>query len=359
MLARDKEPGLQAPPAPSHGALDEVPRRYDAVLYLSFGGPEGPDEVVPFLENVTRGRGVPKERLEAVAEHYYLFGGVSPINAQNRAVISSLSAELELNGPKLPVYWGNRNWHPFVSDTLRRMQADGVRRAAAFVTSAFSSYSACRQYREDIGRARDSCGKGAPEVDKLRQFYNHPGFIEPQAENVGAALAAIPDGRRAGARLVFTAHSIPVSMARTSSYVAQLEEACRLVAERASPSHSWDLVYQSRSGPPAIPWLEPDVSAHLRRLRAQETSDVVICPVGFVHDHLEVRFDLDIEAAATAGGIGINMVRAETVGAHPSYVRMIRDLILERMDPSRPRSALGGFESSHDICAIDCCPAPA
>lgn len=341
----------------SHGAPDDVARSYDAVLYLSFGGPEGPDEVLPFLEQVTRGRGVPRDRLEEVAHHYRLFGGVSPLNAQNRAVIKALEEELTESGPHLPVYWGNRNSAPFIADTMRRMRDDGVRRAICFVTSAFSSYSGCRQYREDIARAQAEVGDGAPEVDKLRVFYNHPGFIQPQIEKVGIALAGIPDERRAAAYFVFTAHSIPTSMAETSSYVAQLREACRMVAD-ATGGHAWDLVYQSRSGPPQVPWLEPDVTEHLEKLHTDGVTDVVVIPVGFVSDHLEVRYDLDVEAAATAARLGLNMVRAEAVGAHPAYVRMIRELIQERMEPAPRRVALGELGPSHDICARDCCPGP-
>jgi ferrochelatase len=231
---------------PSHGSYDEAERSYDAVLYLSFGGPEGPDEVMPFLEHVTRGRGVPRERLEEVAEHYQLFGGVSPINDQNRAVIEALEQRINL-----PIYWGNRNSEPFVTDTVQRMADNGVKRAICFVTSAFSSYSGCRQYREDIAAAQEAVGSGAPKVDKLRVFFNHPGFIEPQIEKVRAALNEIPEERRATAHLVFSAHSVPVSMAETSSYVDQLLEAARLVSE-ATGDHPWELAYQSRSGPPAF-----------------------------------------------------------------------------------------------------------
>ena len=238
------------------------------------------------------------------------------------------------------------------------MRDDGVRRAAAFVTSAFSSYSACRQYREDIAAALEAAGPQSPEVDKLRLFYNHPGFIEPQAQKARIALEAIPQERRAAAHLAFTAHSIPVAMARTSSYVAQLLEACRLVAERSGGDHAWELVFQSRSGPAAPPWLEPDISDHLEALASGGVTDVVVVPIGFVSDHLEVRFDLDIEARRAVASLGINMVRAETVGAHPDYVRMIRDLVLERVEGRDTRAALGRFPASHDLCAADCCPPP-
>ena len=339
----------------SHGRRDDQPHEYDAILYLSFGGPEGPDEVLPFMENVTRGRGIPRERLIEVSEHYQLFGGVSPINAQNRAVIAALRELLDVEGPHLPVYWGNRNWHPYVTDAVRQMKEDGVRRAVAFATSAWSSYSGCRQYREDIARAIDEVGEGAPEIDKVRHFFDHPGFIGPQALRVTTALAAIPEERRAGAHLAFSAHSIPIAMAEVSSYEAQLEEACRLVAEEVGRDHPWELVWQSRSGPPSVPWLEPDIGDHLATLHDKGVTDVVVVPIGFVSDHLEVQFDLDVEAAEIATDLGINMVRAGAVGAHPDYVRMIRDLVVERMEAAPERPSLSPIGPSHDICDPDCC----
>jgi protoporphyrin/coproporphyrin ferrochelatase len=341
--------------SPSHGERDHAAHRYDAVLILSFGGPEGPEQVMPFLENVTRGRGVPRERLEKVAEHYYLFGGVSPINAQNRALVEALSALLSSSGPQLPVYWGNRNWHPFIEDTLATMRDDGIRRAITFVTSAFSSYSACRQYREDILRAQVAVGEGAPVLDKLRHFFNHPGFIEPQVENVQRALEGMPIERRRDARLVFTAHSIPAAMADTSSYVTQLEEASRLVAEALGRKDEWDLVYQSRSGSPRTPWLEPDVCDHLEDLSKKAIRDVVLVPIGFVSDHLEIAFDLDIEAKEKAKECSVGFVRAATVGTHPRFVEMIRELITERTSGASDRVALGDLGASHDVCAHDCC----
>ena len=337
---------------PSHGAFDEGARSYDAFLYLSFGGPEGPDEVMPFLQHVTRGRGVPPQRLEEVADHYLRFGGVSPINEQNRAVIAALEQKLDL-----PIYWGNRNSPPFLTDTMQTMTRDGVRRAICFVTSAFSSYSGCRQYREDIALAQTEVGIDAPRVDKLRVFFNHPGFVEPQSEQVVAALGDIPAERRPETHLVFTAHSIPMSMAESSSYVEQLMEASRLVSE-ASGGNPWDLVYQSRSGPLQVPWLEPDVTEHLEKLAAEGVTDVVVVPVGFVSDHMEVRFDLDVEAAETAERLGLNMVRAGSVGAHPAYIDMIVELVQERMTARPDRRAAGLLPPSHDICARDCCPAP-
>lgn len=325
------------------------------MLVVSFGGPEGPDDVLPFLRNVTAGRGVPDERLEEVAHHYRLFDGVSPLNAHNRALVCSLGAELAAAGHDLPVYLGNRNWHPLLADTLRQMAADGVRRAAAFVTSAFASYSGCRQYREDLARGRAGVGPGAPELDKLRLFYNHPGFVEPQATQVRVALAAVPEARRPDARLVFTAHSIPTAQADRCDYVEQLTEACRLVAQRAGGDHPWDLVYQSRSGPPHVPWLEPDVVDHLGALARRGVTDVVLVPIGFVSDHLEVRYDLDVEAARAAADLGIHAVRAGTVGADPRFVRMVRELVEERMTAAPQRAALGRHPPSHDRCPDDCC----
>jgi protoporphyrin/coproporphyrin ferrochelatase len=337
-------------------AMEHAP--YDALVVVSFGGPEGRDDVMPFLENVTRGRAVPRERLLEVAEHYFRFGGVSPINAQNRALLDALRAELGARGPALPIYWGNRNWHPFLAETLRRMAADGVRRALAFVTSAFASYSSCRQYLEDIARARAEVGPEAPEVDKLRLFWNHPGFIEPMVERVETALDAFPPVSRAGAHLAFTAHSVPLVVAEMSAYQAQLEAACALVAERLATRRPWRLVYQSRSGPPTAPWLGPDIGEHLAALRAEGATDVVVAPIGFVSDHLEVRWDLDREAAARARDLGLGFVRAETVGLHPRFVAMIRELVLERT-VGAPRRALGAHGPAPDNCPAECCPAPA
>jgi len=352
---------------------------YDSLLIVSFGGPEGPEEVLPFLENVLRGRNVPRERLLAVAEHYQHFGGVSPINAQNRALIAALEGELRTYGPQLPIYWGNRNWRPLLADTLRQMAADGRRRALAFVTAATSSYSSCRQYLENIAAAQAEVGPSAPAVDKLRAFFNHPGYIAALVDRVSAALDQLPESQRRDAVLVFTAHSIPQSMAQTSRYQQQLEEASRLVfaglgavlarnaddgnlsRERASlglVDNRWRLVYQSRSGPPSQPWLEPDVCDYLRQLHAAGVQSVVVVPIGFISDHMEVLYDLDTEAAAVAAELGLNLVRAGTAGTHPRFVEMIRELIVERMDPSQPRLALGECGPSHDVCPADCCPRP-
>jgi len=330
-------------------------RGYDAVLVVSYGGPEGPDDVLPFLENATRGRPVPRARLLEVAEHYAHFGGVSPINSQNRELVAALERELATHGLALPVYLGNRNWHPFLTDTVRRMRDDGVRRAIALVTSAFSCYSGCRQYREDVARALELIGGDAPEVDKLRVFFNHPGFIEANAASLVDALGEVPADRRSRARVLFTAHSIPLAMARSSAYEVQLREASRLVAGAAGIG-SWDLVYQSRSGSPQLPWLGPDVCDHLETLAGGSVRDVVILPIGFLSDHMEVLYDLDSEARQKAADLGLTLVRARTVGTAPAFVAMLRELIQERMADRPERRALGPLGPSHDICPLDCCP---
>lgn len=325
---------------------------YDALLVVSFGGPEGMDDVMPFLENVLRGRNVPRERMVGVAKHYELFGGVSPINGENRKLIAALDKELEAKGPRLPIYFGNRNWHPMLADTLREMRADGVKNALAFVTSAYSSYSSCRQYLEDIERARDSVGPDAPRVEKLRACYNHPGFIEANIANVRAALEQIPEARRSQAQIAFTAHSIPESMAKNCDYEAQLRETSRLISDRLDVK-DWRLVFQSRSGSPAQPWLGPDVCDHLRELRG--VKDVVVAPIGFVSDHMEIIYDLDTEARALSQELGLNMIRAATAGTHPAFIEMIRELIMERIDPETPRRSLGVNGPRGDVCPPGCC----
>jgi ferrochelatase len=255
----------------------------------------------------------------------------------------------------LPVYWGNRNWRPYLADALREMKAAGVRRALAFFTSAYSSYSSCRQYLENIADARKAAGAEEIEVDKLRAYYNHPGFVEPMVESLTTALGAIPPDRRGEAHVLFSAHSIPLAMAENCRYEAQLRETSRLAAEDAGVAR-WRLVYQSRSGPPSQPWLAPDVCDVLREIAAQNGSrDVVILPVGFISDHLEVLYDLDEEAHGVAGELGLNLIRAATVGTHPRFVAMIADLIEERIAPAADRPALGTFGPSHDICPADCC----
>jgi ferrochelatase len=329
---------------------------YDAILLVSFGGPEKPEDVIPFLENVVRGKNVPRERMLAVAEHYYHFGGKSPINDQNRALIAALRTELEANGPRLPVYWGNRNWHPMLTDTMAHMKADGIQRALAFVTSGYNSYSSCRQYRENIENAQAHVGEGAPQVDKIRAYFNHPGFIAAATDRLREALNRIPPERRAATHLVYTAHSIPLSMAENYRYSEQLREAARLVSAELRHSNA-PLVYQSRSGPASQPWLGPDILEHLREVAAgQRVRDVVIVPIGFVSDHMEVAYDLDIEARKLCRKLGLNMVRASCVGTHPKFVAMIRELILERMEPGRDRRSLGLLGASHDVCPEGCCP---
>lgn len=331
---------------------------YDALLVVSFGGPESKDDVIPFLENVLRGKNVPRERLLTVAEHYYHFDGKSPINQQTRDLISAIQGELAAHGPKLPVYWGNRNWHPMLAETLHKMQQDGVHRALAFVTSAYSSYSGCRQYREDIARAQNEVGPGAPQIDKIRAFFNHPGFVDATEDRVREAVRQIPADPKQNVQIVYTAHSIPISMANTSDYVKQLEEVRRLVSERLEIENNV-LVYQSRSGPPGQPWLEPDVLDHLREVKAKNlASAVVLAPISFISDHMEVLYDLDIEARQLCESLKLPMARAKTVGVHPKFVSGIRDLILERMDPRTERRSVGSMGPRPDACADDCCPAP-
>ncbi|MDE3181121.1 MAG: ferrochelatase [Acidobacteriota bacterium] len=333
--------------------------KYDALLVVSFGGPEKNEDVIPFLENVLRGRTVPRERMLGVAAHYYRFNGRSPINDQNRELIRALDAELAENGPALRIYWGNRNWRPLLADALRTMKNDGVRRALAFVTSAFSSYSSCRQYRENIEQARLDAGESAPVVDKLRVFYNHPRFIYAWIERVREALGEFPPGRLDTVELVFTAHSIPQAMAAQCAYVRQLEEACGLISAGLG-GRAWKLVYQSRSGPPAQPWLEPSIHDYLKEIaRRGSRKDILIVPVGFVSDHMEVVYDLDVEIHGLCRELGLNYVRPRTPGAHPEFVRMIRELIMERMELDAPRRALGSMGPNHDICPADCCLPPA
>jgi protoporphyrin/coproporphyrin ferrochelatase len=350
---------------------------YDAILVVSFGGPEKHEDVLPFLENVLRGRNVPRERMLAVAEHYYHFDGKSPINQQTRELISAIKNELAQHGPRLPVYWGNRNWHPMLADTLRQMKADGVGRALAFVTSVYSSYSGCRQYREDIARAQAEVGDGAPQIDKIRIFFNHPGFLAATEERIQDAVGELASVReleskspllakpaRNGApicpaevQVVYVAHSVPMSMATTSDYGKQLEEVRRLSSAALGIKND-ALVYQSRSGAPGQPWLEPDILDYLREVKAKNlASAVVIAPISFISDHMEVLYDLDIEAKQLCDSLGLPMARAKTVGVHPKFIAMIRELILERTEGAERRS-LGTLGAREDVCAEDCCPAP-
>ncbi len=332
---------------------------YDAILVLSFGGPEGPDDVIPFLENVLRGKNVPRERLLEVAEHYYHFGGISPINSQCRELIDALRAELDEHEIRLPIYWGNRNWHPMLAETLQQMHNDRIRRALCYITSGFSCYSGCRQYREDIVKAKAEANTPDLEIHKLRVFYNHPDFIDVVARNVQAAIDEFDAAVRDDVRICFTAHSIPFSMSSTSDYEKQLHESCRLVAEKLSLSADrWDLVYQSRSGRPQDPWLEPDICDHLRSLSEDGIASVVISPIGFLSDHMEVMYDLDDEARKVCDKVGITMHRAATPGHDVQFVSMIRKLLQERLSNGE-RQAIGRFGPNHDICPEDCCPAPA
>ena len=331
---------------------------YDALIVISFGGPEGMNDVIPFLENVLRGKNVPRERMLAVAKHYELFGGVSPINAQNRQLIGSLQREFAANGPHLPIYFGNRNWHPLLPDTLSQMRDDGVRKALAFVTSAYSSYSSCRQYLENIEAARANV-PGAPQVDKIRAFYNHPEFIRANVEQIEAALAELAETRREDIHLVFTAHSIPQAMSASCDYASQLQEAARLIyfelGDGKPGLSGYSLAYQSRSGSPAQPWLEPDICDHLKTLKTAGVAVVIVAPIGFVSDHIEVLYDLDHEAQEVAKQLGINMRRARTAGSHPAFVKMIRELVLERMDQTVEKRFMGNEGVRPDVCAPGCC----
>jgi ferrochelatase len=331
---------------------------YDAILVVSFGGPESREDVIPFLENVLRGRNVPRERMLAVAEHYYHFDGKSPINQQTRELIAALENELAQHGPKLPVYWGNRNWHPMLPDTLRHMKNDGIKRALAFVTSAYSSYSGCRQYREDITRAQNEIGTGAPQIDKVRAFFNHPGFLEATEDRLREAVSQLPADARHNVQVVYVAHSVPLSMANTSDYVKQLEEVRRLSSEAIGIKND-ALVYQSRSGAPGQPWLEPDILDYLREVKARNlASAVVLAPISFISDHMEVLYDLDIEARQLCDSLALPRARAKTVGVHPRFIAMVRELILERTTEGAERRALGSLGPRQDVCEENCCPAP-
>jgi ferrochelatase len=357
------------PPTPD---LSDPPSAepYDALLLVSFGGPEQAADVMPFLENVTRGRGITQERLEQVGEHYFALGGRSPINDQNRALVAAVEADFASHGVDIPVYWGNRNWDPYLADTIAKMSADGVRRAACFVTSAYASYSGCRQYRENLFDALTGV-EGPPRLDKLRHYFNHPGFIEANVEETLLALDRLPPEQHTAARLVFVTHSIPTGMADTSgpnggAYVAQHLSVADLVADavatRTGTLRPWDLVYCSRSGPPQTAWLEPDINDHLGSLAERGVETVVVVPIGFVSDHMEVVYDLDTEAAATAARLGMTFERARTAGTHPAFVTAVRDLLVERASVERGtplvRRALGELGPAWNLCAPHCCPNP-
>lgn len=352
----------------THPAAEPPPRLPDpdALLLLSFGGPEGPDDVRPFLENVTRGRGVPPERLDDVAQHYLHFGGVSPINALNRQIIADVQAELDRQGITLPVYFGNRNWHPLAEATLAQMQTDGVRRALVFPTSAWGGYSGCRQYHEDIARARDSVGTGAPDLVKIRQYFDHPLFIATMADAVTAAMGTLRPEDLVGVRLVFTAHSVPDAADVAAGppeeggrrYSRQVAEASRLVAAAAGVTE-FDVVWQSRSGPPQVPWLEPDIVDHVQALHDAGVPAVVVCPVGFVSDHLEVVWDLDTEAVDKAAELGMTLVRSATAGPDPRFAEMVVELVREHTDAAAPRRSsdvgAAGCTRNGQPCAVACC----
>ncbi|MCW2857448.1 MAG: Ferrochelatase [Marmoricola sp.] len=343
---------------------------YDALLLVSFGGPERADDVVPFLRNVTAGRNVPDQRLIEVGAHYQLFGGRSPINDQNRALLEAIREDLDAAGLDLAVYWGNRNWDPFLTDALEQMKADGITRAACLVTSAYSSYSGCRQYRENLADAVAAV-PGAPRLDRLRAYFNHPGFVEPNVDATLTALAKLPADLRSVAHLVFVTHSIPeamnassgpIGLAYSHQHVTVMDEIGDRVREETGHRYPASLVYCSRSGPPAVPWLEPDVNDHLVTLRASGVRAVVLVPIGFVSDHMEVIYDLDTEAAATAEKLGMAFERAATAGVDPRFVAMVRDLLLERAAVERgedvERAAVGPVPPAWDVCAAGCCANP-
>jgi protoporphyrin/coproporphyrin ferrochelatase len=343
--------------APAESAID-----YDAILVVGFGGPERSEDVLPFLENVTRGRGVPRERLLSVAEHYYHFGGASPINAQVRELIEALRLELTANGINLPIHWGNRNWHPMLEDTVAKLKGNGVKRALAIVLAAYSAYSSCRQYREDIARAQASAGANALQIDKLRVFYNHPEFIAANAERVREAIEPWPRTHDDEFHLAFTSHSIPLSMAQSCDYGRQIRETCRLVALAVGVGpERWASVYQSRSGRPEDPWLGPDILDHLKELKQRGVPQVLIHPIGFLSDHLEVLYDLDVEAKSLCDELGIEMARSRTVGTHSRFVTMLRMLVEERIGATlhAQRLSMGLFGPSHDVCPETCCLPPA
>jgi ferrochelatase len=340
---------------------------YDALLLVSFGGPEKREDVLPFLERVTRGRGVPPERIEEVAEHYFRFGGRSPINDHMRSFVAAVEEDFRSNGLDVPVYWGNRNWDPLLPDTLRRMAKEGVERAACLLTSAYSSYSGCRQYRENLAEAVAEVDD-APRLDRLRHYYNHPGFVEPMVDSTLSALAELGDRVRHDAHVVFVTHSIPKAMNDTSgpsggAYLAQhvsvAEEITERVRQETGHRYASELVFCSRSGGGEAPWLQPDVNDHLEQLAGDGVEGVVVVPIGFTSDHMEVVHDLDTEARETAQALGVEYVRASTAGVDPRFVSMVRQLLLERAMAERgedpPRAAVGSLAPSWDVCPAGCC----
>jgi ferrochelatase len=352
----------------------ERPTAYDAVLLLGFGGPEGQDDVIRFLRNVTRGRGIPDDRLEEVAHHYRHFGGISPINEQNRQLRTALVAELRDRGLQIPVYGGNRNWMPYVSDALENLHRDGHRTVLAIATSAYSSFSSCRQYREDLADALEVTGLGGIiSVDKVRQYFDHPGFIAPFVDGLKDAVASLmiedPDlDFERDVEVLFSTHSIPqadadrsgppeLRLGRGGAYVAQHRAVAETIMTRAGLPSPWQLVFQSRSGAPSVPWLEPDVNDAIRELPRRGRRAVIIVPVGFVSDHMEVMWDLDTEALETAQRVGLRAIRTSTPGCDPAYVAGLTDLIVERLNGT-PRSGrphetpIGPW---FDVCRTGCC----
>lgn len=328
----------------------------DAFLLVSFGGPEGPEEVIPFLERVTAGRGIPAARLELVGKHYFDRGGISPINGHCRSLLADLRAAFVAAGITLPLYWGNRNAPPFLDDVVAEMHADGIEHAVAFVTSAYSSYSGCRQYRENIAAARDAVGVAAPTIDKLRVFFNHPGFIEPTGDALAETLASLDPQTT---HVFFTAHSIPSASAATCDYEDQIRNAAELVIERVAADGNavapWSLAWQSRSGPPSMPWLEPDINDAMRAL-SDGTTDVVVVPIGFISDHMEVLQDLDTDAAATAAELGVGFNRVATPLGDERFTAMIVALVQEQLSGLSPKS-LGDIGLVPEQCSATCCPA--
>jgi ferrochelatase len=341
--------------------MSSAPGPIDSILFVSFGGPESPDDVIPFLENVLRGKPVPRERMLEVAEHYYHFGGISPINAQNRDLIDRLQQSLSQQGIDLPIVWGNRNWKPYISDALSLLKERGLNYPLPIFTNMFSSYSGCRQYRENILTSQQHLGDHAPSTaPRLRFGFNHPLYISAQADLTGQALSKLPEALSSQATLLFAAHSIPTSMAQNCKYETQLREAAKLVADRVGHSR-WQLVFQSRSGPPQQPWLEPDICDRINQLKEEGCRAVAVVPLGFVSDHMEVMYDLDTEAKQLCGQLGIAFSRAAAVGTHPDFIAMLVDLIKERLDPSVDKACIGDLPPLHDVCPENCClyPRPA
>ncbi len=333
---------------------------YDALLLVSFGGPETQDQVIPFLERISHGRKIPESRLAEVAERYNQFDGVSPINERMRSLSSTVSAELETRGHDLPVFWGNRNAPPFLTDVVADLRDTGVKRVLAWIASPYSSYPSCRQYREDLDAARQSVGSGSPVIDRVRPHHDHPGLIETAADRLTEALAQLPSDRRAGAHLLFSAHSIPVSMAETCAYEEQIVDAAQLVSQIVDPKgrHPWDVVWQSRSGSPQTPWLEPDIGDRITELSTFGTQAIATSPIGFAIENFEIKWDLDIEAANRAQEVGIAFARAQTADNDPRFASMLVDLYEERIFDNPSRRSLGALDLRPDICPKNCCPAP-